>query len=231
MEINELKRNIAQNIYYLRTLNQMTQSELGEKLNYSDKAISKWERAEGMPDAYVLHKIAELFGVSVDFLINEHNEQEKKVDTKPARNIKKLIASTVLWGIIAVAICLIVILYLVKSKFYWQIFIYALPITFIVQIVLSCVWWRGRGSFFYASLLNWSIFLIIYVALLKFNFYQIFFIGIPVQIILFLCYKIRITVTVTQKNPKYFIWDMGTNPSEQNGKKKDDKEQQKTKNS
>ncbi|MBQ8145587.1 MAG: helix-turn-helix transcriptional regulator [Clostridia bacterium] len=221
MEINELKSNVAQNIYYLRTVNQMTQSELGEKLNYSDKAISKWERAEGLPDAYVLHKIAEIFGVSVDFLINEHSEQEKKVETKPARNIKKLIAGTVLWGIIAVAICLIVVLYLVTDKICWQIFIYALPITFIVQIVLSCVWWRGKGSFLYASLLNWSILLIIYIALLQFNFWPIFFIGIPVQIILFLCYKIKITVTVTQKNPKYFVWDMGTNPSEQKKKKLD----------
>ena len=231
MEINELKSNVAQNIYYLRTVNQMTQSELGEKLNYSDKAISKWERAEGLPDAYVLHKIAEIFGVSVDFLINEHSEQEKKVNTKPARNLKKLIASIVLWGIIAVAICLIVVLYLTTDKIWWQIFIYALPITFIVQIVLSCVWWRGKGSFFYASLLNWSIFLIIYVALLKFNFWEIFLIGIPVQIVLFLCYKIRITITVTQKNPKYFVWDMGTNPNEPKKKKSNEAEDDKEKNS
>ena len=74
MEINELKYNIAQNIYYLRTVNHMTQSELGEKLNYSDKAISKWERAEGMPDAFVLKQLSQLFNVSVDYLLSEHNE-------------------------------------------------------------------------------------------------------------------------------------------------------------
>lgn len=206
MEINELKYNIAQNIYYLRTINHMTQSELGEKLNYSDKAISKWERAEGMPDAYVLHKISELFGVSVDYLINEHNEQDTKIETKPAKDLKRLISTIVLWGIIAVAILLMVVLYLTTDNFYWQIIIYSLPVTFIVQIVLSCVWWRGRGSFLFASLLIWAILGIVYVALLKYNFWEIFFIGIPVQIIVFLCYKIRITVTVTQKNPKFFVW-------------------------
>ncbi len=206
MEINELKYNVAQNIYYLRTVNHMTQSELGEKLNYSDKAISKWERAEGMPDAYVLHRISELFGVSIDYLINEHNEQDKKIETKPARDIKRLIATIVLWGIIAVAILLMVVLYLATDNFYWQIIIYSLPVTFIVQIVLSCVWWRGRGSFLFASLLIWAILGIVYVALLKYNFWEIFFIGIPVQIIVFLCYKIRITITVTQKNPKFFVW-------------------------
>ena len=206
MEINELKYNIAQNIYYLRTANHMTQSELGEKLNYSDKAISKWERADGMPDAYVLHRISELFGVSVDYLMSEHNEQDTKIETKPARDLKTLISTIVLWGIIAVAILLMVVLYLATGNFYWQIIIYSLPVSFIVQIVLSCVWWRGRGSFLFASLLIWAILGIVYVALLSHNFWEIFFIGIPVQIIVFLCYKIRITITVTQKNPKFFVW-------------------------
>ncbi|MBE6673628.1 MAG: helix-turn-helix domain-containing protein [Ruminococcaceae bacterium] len=224
MEINELKYNIAQNIYYLRTVNHMTQSELGEKLNYSDKAISKWERAEGMPDAYVLHKISDMFGVSVDYLINEHNEQDTKIETKPTKDIKRLIATIVLWGIIAVAILLMVVLYLATDNFYWQIIIYSLPVTFIVQIVLSCVWWRGRGSFLFASLLIWAILGIVYVALLRYNFWEIFFIGIPVQIIVFLCYKIRITITVTQKNPKFFVWkDSGGKKPSNNGENGENK--------
>ena len=206
MEIYELKQNVAQNIYYLRTINHMTQSELGEKLNYSDKAISKWERADGLPDAFVLKKISEIFGVTMDYLVNEHTEQEKKVDNKPARDVKKLIASIVLWGIIAVSVLVMIVLYLAIGRVYWQIFIYALPVTFIVQIVLSCVWWRGRGSFLYTSLLLWSIISSVYVALLVFNLWEIFIIGVPLQIIVFLCYKIKITVTFTQMNPKLFAW-------------------------
>ena len=222
MEIQELRQYVAQNIYYLRTANHMTQSELGEKLNYSDKAISKWERAEGMPDAFVLKQLSQLFNVSVDYLLSEHNEQDKHVETRPIRNVKKLIASVVLWGIIAVAILLMVVLYLATENIYWHIMIYSLPITFTVQIVLSCIWWRGRGSFLFASLLLWSILGVVYVALLRYNFWQIYFIGIPVQIVLFLCYKIRITVTVTQKNPKYFIWrDENGNEIKQDDKKEE----------
>jgi transcriptional regulator with XRE-family HTH domain len=206
MDIYELRKNVAQNIFYLRTINHMTQSELGEKLNYSDKAISKWERAEGLPDVFVLKQISELFDVTVDYLVSEHTEQDKKVDNKPARNIKKLILSIVLWGIIAVSVLVMIVLYLAIGKVYWQIFIYALPVNAIVCIVLSCVWWRGRGSFFYTSLLLWSIISSVYVALLQFNIWEIFFIGIPLQIIVFLCYKIKITFTITQKNPKYFVW-------------------------
>lgn len=223
MEINELKYNIAQNIYYLRTVNGMTQSELGEKLNYSDKAISKWERAEGMPDAYVLHRISDMFGVSVDYLMSEHTEQEKKVETKPVKDVKRLIASIVLWGIIAVGVLVTIVLYLAIGKVYWQIFIYALPVTFIVQIVLSCVWWRGKGSFLFTSLLLWSILGIVYVALLQYNLWELFFIGIPVQIIVFLCYKIKITITVTQKNPKFFVWQDDSNVKKQNNNKETEK--------
>lgn len=221
MEIHELKQNVAQNIYYLRTINHMTQSELGEKLNYSDKAISKWERAEGLPDAFVLKKISEIFGVTIDYLVNEHSEQEKKVDNKPARNLKKLIAGIVLWGIIAVSLFLMIVLYLAIGKIYWQIFIYALPVTFIVQIVLSCVWWRGKGSFFYTSLLLWSIIANVYVALLHANPWELFFVGIPLQIIVFLCYKIKITITVTQKNPKFFVWPDGGDENNSQRDKKD----------
>lgn len=207
MEIAEMKQNVAQNIYYLRTANNMTQSELAAKLNYSDKAVSKWERAEGAPDAFVLHQIGEIFGVSVDYLLKHHSEQEKRLDTKPVRNLKKQISSTVFWGIIAVAVVLAVLLYLTTGSIYWHIFIYSVPITCIVQIVLSAVWWHGRGSFIFTSLLVWSILLTVYVSLFRYNYWQIFFIGVPAQIIVFLAYRMKISVTITRKNTNLFSND------------------------
>lgn len=57
----------------------MTQSDLADKLNYSDKAVSKWERAESIPDIAVLKEIADLFDVTLDYLVNEeHNEPESE---------------------------------------------------------------------------------------------------------------------------------------------------------
>ena len=52
----------------------MTQAELAERLNYSDKAISKWERAESIPDIYILKRLADMFGVTVDWLIKDNGE-------------------------------------------------------------------------------------------------------------------------------------------------------------
>ena len=64
----DTKSIIANNIIELRKSKKWTQIELAEKLNYSDKAISKWERAESLPDVTVLQQIAALFSVSVDYL-------------------------------------------------------------------------------------------------------------------------------------------------------------------
>ena len=216
MEINELKLNVAQNIFYLRTVNNMTQSELGEKLNYSDKAISKWERAEGLPDAFVLTKIGEIFGVTVDYLLNEHKEQDKKIETRPKSRLKRHISGIVLWGIIAVAMLLMVVLYLTTDTLYWQIIIYSLPLTFSVQLILCAVWWKDRDTFFFASLLVWSVLATIYVAMLSQNNWQLFLIGIPLQIIVFLCYRMKITITITKKTKSSLPKD------KENGKKGED---------
>ncbi len=78
--MQNLKPIIAKNISNLRQKNNMTQSDLASRLNYSDKAVSKWERAESMPDVAVLKEIADLFSVTLDYLVTDDNE--RKVETK-----------------------------------------------------------------------------------------------------------------------------------------------------
>ena len=71
--MSKIKENLANNIAELRKINNMTQSELAEKLNYTDKAISKWERGESTPDIESLSAISEIFGLTIDHLLNEGN--------------------------------------------------------------------------------------------------------------------------------------------------------------
>lgn len=54
----------------LREKNKLTQAELAEKLNVSDKTVSKWETARGYPDISLLEPIAKAFGVSITELIS-----------------------------------------------------------------------------------------------------------------------------------------------------------------
>lgn len=72
--MQNLKPIIAKNISNLRQNNNMTQGDLATKLNYSDKAVSKWERAESVPDIAVLKQIADLFDVTLDYLVSDNNE-------------------------------------------------------------------------------------------------------------------------------------------------------------
>ena len=113
----DLKSIVAQNIFYLRTINQMTQYELGKKLNYSDKAISKWERADGLPDVYVLKKMSELFGVSVDYMLTEHTEQDKKVETKTIKKSKALLGNVIKIGLATISLLVFVIIWCLSLTF------------------------------------------------------------------------------------------------------------------
>ena len=94
MTEEELKKNIAHNITSLRKNSGMTQAELAEKLNYSDKSVSKWERGDGVPDILVLHKISELFGVSLNEIIGEEIviKKEKKLPHMTNRIIIPLLS-------------------------------------------------------------------------------------------------------------------------------------------
>lgn len=78
----DIKNNIAKNITELRILNNMTQMELAEKLNYSDKTISKWERGDSSPDISVLVEIADMFGVTLDYLVRTENIEEAVIKHK-----------------------------------------------------------------------------------------------------------------------------------------------------
>ena len=200
---NSFKLIVAQNIFYLRTQNQLTQLELAQKLNYSDKAISKWERGDSVPDAFVLKKMAELFGVTVDYILTEHNEQERKVDTKPAQKAKAMLANVIMISIATVALLVFIILAITTKVYHWQIFIYAIPAIIIVGIVFSFILKNKIMGIISISALIWSILLVIYFALWSFRdsyaTWMILLVGVPAQIIVLLSFKIKITLKIIKK--------------------------------
>ena len=89
--MEDIKLIISQNIVALRRESGMTQIELAEKLSYSDKAVSKWERGESVPDITVLKAIADLFSVTVDYLItSEHSENDRRQkDEDPEKSLRR----------------------------------------------------------------------------------------------------------------------------------------------
>ncbi len=195
--MKDIKANVAKNIALLRQANGMTQSELAEKLNYSDKAVSKWERAESMPDISVLVEIASLFSVSLDTLVLiENPERESLGDSTipPKYNHGSITAISILlvW---LIALLVFVIGWVVAGKIgiFWLTFIYAVPISAIVWLVLNSIWSNRRRNYLIISLLVWSLLVSVQLSLLPFgwNVWMIYLLGIPGQIIVALWSLIR----------------------------------------
>lgn len=191
--MDELKLITASNLIKLRTDSGMTQAELGSRLNYSDKTVSKWERAESVLDAFVLKQLAGIFGVSVDYLLCEHDEWERT--PKPEHGKKTSFSTGVVtlvsvMGIWTLAVFMFVIFWILGSL-QWIIFAAAVPVTVITLLVFNCIWRQGRNNVWIVAALVLSIFLLIYLTLLKFNLWQLFLVLIPAEIIVFLSFRIR----------------------------------------
>ena len=202
MLLNELKLISASNIISLRTAAGLTQAELGAKLNYSDKSVSKWERGEAIPDAYVLMQIAELFGVSVDYLLTSHDAWEAPSEEKdaPQYSVNHIIAVSVL-GVWTMALTVFVILWLL-GLIWWDIFFIALSLSLLTLLILNAVFKRRKHLPFLIAAFVVSIFVLFYVLMLPIGkLWQIFLIAIPAVAIVYLSCRIKIRPDKRGKKP------------------------------
>lgn len=192
--MEEVKLVIASNIIRQRTNANMTQAELGEKLNYSDKTISKWERAESVPDVLVLKRMAEIFNVSVDDLLNTCDYCDTPQEKNQGGTVRKYNPSAIIMvavaGIWTVA-TLVFIIFWVLGTVQWSIFAYAVPVSLITLLVLNSVWNYGRRNLLIVSALVFSLIAVIYIALIKYHPWQLFLVAIPAQIVVLLSFKIK----------------------------------------
>ena len=191
--MKDVKSNVAKNITELRILNNMTQMELGEKLNYSDKTISKWERAESSPDISVLVEMADMFGVSLDYLVKSENTEEAVIEhkTKEVKYNRRAISYIAEGGgwIIAIFAFIITTLITGKMSFQWLYLIYTLPVVLIVKLVFNSIWFNPRHNYLIISALMWSIFVAIHITFLyfKIDVSLIYLLGVAGQVVIVLC--------------------------------------------
>ena len=190
--MEDIKSNVAKNITELRILNNMTQMELAEKLNYSDKTISKWERAESSPDISVLVEMADLFGVTLDYLVRTENIKEAAVEhkNKGAKYNRRAVSYIAEGGgwIIAIFAFIVTTLITNQMTFQWLYFVYALPIVLIVKLIFNSIWFNPRHNYLIISALLWSILATIHITFLyfKINVSLIYLLGVAGQIVIVL---------------------------------------------
>lgn len=194
--MDEIKTIVARNISELRQANHMTQLDLAEKLNYSDKTISKWERAESTPDIAVLIEIARLFGVTLDYLVQaEHDVQEmqKPSSEEPKYNRRAIayISESVAW-IAAIVAFIITTLIMGRVTFQFLYFVYALPAVLIVRLVFNSIWFNPRRNYYIISLLMWSLLAAVHLTFWHFeiNIALIYLLGVAGQAVILLWSRI-----------------------------------------
>ena len=186
--MEDTKVIFASNLIKLRNAAGLTQAELAEKINYSDKSISKWERAEAMPDLSVAKSLASLFGVTVDFMVNSHDDWKPKEDERKFSTTMVTLVSII--GIWTLALLLFVIFWILGSAI-WMFFIAAIPVSLITLLVLNSVWNKKRLNVLIIALLVLSIFFLIYMALLKYNPWQILLVAVPAELVVYLSSRIK----------------------------------------
>lgn len=195
--MQDLRLNISKNIVLLRRRQGLTQIELAEKLCYSDKAISKWERGESTPDITVLKAIADIFDVTVDYLISADHEgdnlDEPEVNSELIKRIKRrrrMVTGMSVLLVWVIATMLFVILDVATSGGFGHFltFAYAVPASCIVWLVFNSLWHNRRFNYVIISIMMWSLIASVYLSVLfgGAQIWQFYLLGIPGQIIILL---------------------------------------------
>ena len=188
MTSEEIKNNFSQNLINLRKAKNLTQLQLAEKLNYSDKAISKWEVGTTLPDIETISHIADFFGITVNDLIyaKKHNVLKEFYKT---HLFMSLLVSVSLW-FVATTIYFILANATSLDRV-WLTFIYTIPINCIVLIVFSAVWFKKIHVYIFTSLLVWSIFASIYISINQSSLWFIFILALIAQGIIFFAIPLK----------------------------------------
>ena len=192
-EKKTLEEQIAENLVYYRKAAGLTQLEIAEKFNYSDKSISKWERGDGLPDVLVLKSLADFYGIKVDDFFKA--EKRRLPMSKKSKHWFIVgLSETLLWLVFGIAFVVLAIV-LPQAYPWWLIFIYAAASSCILAVVWSGIYHQKFYQLLSTSGIVWFSILSVYLSLLLItsipNLWLLFLIGIPLEGLAILWYFLR----------------------------------------
>lgn len=182
--MKDVKEIIKNNLIKYRKDNKLTQLELAEKIHYSDKAISRWENGEVVPDIETLNSLSEIYEISITQFFEEHTIIKPILHKIKHLEIGNKLAITLISvaGVWLIACILYFYLHAISHANVWQLFMWAVPISSIVGIVFNGIWGKRLWTFILVSILVWSILSSFYFQFFKYNLFFIFLIGAPLQV-------------------------------------------------
>ena len=192
---NKQQELLAKNLVFYRKASGLTQLELAEKFNYSDKSISKWERGEGFPDVFVLKSLADFYGITVDDFYSEEHKKIAKHSQKRKQIFIRLLSIGIGLLVIFLTFFLLDTLLPDSAAFKpWLVFIYGLLVLSIIWLVWEFIYHKRFNRMLATSAVIWtgalSIYLTFYV-IMQMNLYLIFIVAIPLQVLEILWFLFR----------------------------------------
>ena len=186
--MESLKKTVGENLANLRKEKKLTQLELAEKFNYSDKAVSKWETGETLPELDVLYQLCEFYGVTLDYLTHEGNKLDKAEFTKNNADVNNVAITCLIASMVWMVVTIIFVYLLLINKInYWPVFIWGVPGTAAILLVANHMYFKDRiFRFVCYSVLTWGliasiIFAVYYSTDPKQFIWPLFLLGIPMQ--------------------------------------------------
>lgn len=183
--MENIREIIGENLASLRKEAKLTQLELAEKFNYSDKAVSKWEKGDTIPDIETLYNLCQFYGVTLDYLTHKGSPSEKqKYILQKKGDFRKKVLITLLLLMIVWMIATIAFVYtsIGMNQGYWQSFIWAVPASCLLVLGVNRRLFRSSTlSFACESIGIWSLLASFYFLFLDLNPWPIFLLGIPLQ--------------------------------------------------
>ena len=171
----------------LREDNDYTQKDIAKMIGVKTSTYSTWERCISDMPLEKCNELANIYGVTLDYLTHEVTYKYKKEylqkEKKYSRNkiIITLLSVIIAWF---VAILGFVSLLIYSKIAFWPLFIWPIPVTFLLLLIFNCIWGKKPLRFFYISCLIWTLITAIFLQFiyLDINIWPLFLIGIPSQV-------------------------------------------------
>lgn len=197
-KINDIKEIVAANLVKYRKAAHLTQAELAEKINYSDKAVSKWERGESIPDIYVLKIIADVYNIEVTDLLKEKTKIEK-IKSIYHNKILVTILSILLAWLVATVLFVLFEMFLPGAWDYYLFFVYAVPVSFLLLVIFNDIWGKRINNIVLVSALMWTVTASVHVSLFHLvdRMWMIYLVGAVLQLLIIFWYMLDL-----KKKPK-----------------------------
>lgn len=202
--MKSLEEIVARNLAELRKARGLTQLEVAERFNYTDKSVSKWEHGDGLPDVRTLQAFADFYGVTLDYLTHDQSDlslhEKGRISPKDLRMNKIILTALAIVLIFSIATVIFAATIVMDNVWWngWLAFVWAVPVSFLTLISFNRRWGRREWALPLGIAFVWTFLFAVYIELAVdldydsgYNLWFVLLLGIPLTLGIFLFWRFR----------------------------------------